>query len=84
MPVFMALLIAMVMDLRNDPRIFSCRAMFFATSVACVSGRMTSLMLSLIFFPTSFWSWLPSFSMFEPFAPMSTPGRAVWMITVIR
>ena len=58
--------------------------MFSATSFAFVSGRLISLMRSWIFLPIDFCSFPPSFSMLAPLAPISTPGRPVWMITVTR
>ena len=60
------------------------REMFSATSFAFVSGLLISLMRSWIFLPIDFCSFPPSFSMLAPLAPIRTPGRPVWMITVTR
>ena len=54
--------------------------MFSATSLASISGLRISTMLRLTSLPVIFARSPRSFSMSAPFLPMTTPGRAVWMV----
>ena len=55
--------------------------MFSATSVASISGLRISTMFSATS-PLVILARSPrSFSMSAPFLPITTPGRAVWMVT---
>ena len=80
-PSRMADCTARFMARRNATRRSSCCAIDSATSVASISGLRTSTMLmvtsALVMLVTS----LRSFSMSAPFLPITTPGRAEWMVT---
>ena len=64
---------------RKATRFWSCSAIDCATSFASSSGRLISLMLTLIALPVSLWSSRRSASTSEPDLPITIPGRAVEM-----
>ncbi len=72
---------ARFMARRNATRRSNCWAMESATRVASTSGLRTSTMLittsEVVILPTI----LRSLSMSAPFLPITTPGRAEWMVT---
>jgi hypothetical protein len=66
---------------RNATRRSSCWAIDSATSVASISGLRTSTMLMTTSILVIFETLLRSLSMSAPFLPITTPGRAEWMVT---
>ena len=69
---------------RKLTRFCSCSAIDWATSFASSSGRLISLMLMWTFLPVIECSSLRSASTSTPDLPITIPGRAVKMSTVIR
>ncbi len=69
---------------RKLTRFCSCSAIDWATSFASSSGRLISLMLMCTFLPVIECSSLRSASTSTPDLPITIPGRAVKMSTVIR
>src|SRR5580658_2880748 len=65
---------------RNATRRSSCWAIDSATRVASISGLRTSTILIATSEVVSLATCLRSFSMSAPFLPMTTPGRAEWML----
>src|SRR5258708_3568098 len=72
---------ARFMARRNATRRSSCWAIDSATSLASSSGLRISMMLRTTSLSVSFATALRSFSMSAPFLPMTTPGRAEWIVT---
>src|SRR5215472_702695 len=72
---------ARFMARRNATRRSSCWAMVSATSVASISGFLTSTILRCTSEEVSLASSVRSFSISAPFLPISTPGRAVCTVT---
>src|SRR5438477_5295550 len=66
---------------RNATRRSSCCAIDSATSCASSSGFRISTMLMTTSLSVSAATDLRSFSMSAPFLPITTPGRADWMVT---
>ena len=75
--------IAFFMARRNETRCSSCLAMCSATSWASRSARLISSMLSWTCFFVSAFISSESLSTCSPLRPMTRPGRAVLMPTVI-
>src|SRR6478736_911855 len=66
---------------RNATRRSSCCEIDSATSCASSSGLRISTMLITTSLSVSFATTLRSFSISAPFLPITTPGRAEWMVT---
>ena len=65
---------------RMETRRSICWAMFSATSWASISGLRISTMFTCTSEPVIFPISVRSLSMSAPFLPITTPGRAVWMV----
>src|SRR5881227_3638502 len=72
---------ARFMARRNATRRSSCCAIDSATSVASSSGLRISTMLMTTSDAVMSATFLRSLSMSAPFLPITTPGRAEWMVT---
>ena len=68
---------------RNATRRCSCSAMLRATRYASSSGVRISLMFTRTRWPVVFSSSVRSRSTLAPLRPMTMPGFAVWIVTVI-
>ena len=82
-PLRMVLVTARFIARRNITRFSICCAMLSATSVASSSGLRISAMLSRTSATAIFISFATStrsFSMSSPLRPITTPGRAVWIV----
>src|SRR6516165_4454457 len=66
---------------RNATRRSSCCAIESATSVASISGLRTSVILITTSESVNFDTILRILSISAPFLPMTTPGRAEWIVT---
>ena len=71
---------ARFMARRKATRRSSWPAMFSATSLDSISGLRISRMFRCTSLPVIFCRSWRSFSMSAPFLPITTPGRAVWMV----
>src|SRR5580704_13674144 len=80
-PKSLAVCNAFFMARRNETRRSSCNAMFSATSWASSSGVFTSTMSTYTSLPVLRLSSSLSLSISAPLRPMTTPGRAVRMVT---
>ncbi len=80
-PSRMADCTARFMARRKATRRSSCWAIDSATSCASSSGLRISTMLMTTSLSVSLATERRSFSMSAPFLPMTTPGRAEWMVT---
>ncbi len=80
-PSRMADCTARFMARRKVTRFSSCWAMFSATSLASSSGFLTSTMLRVTSPEQRCASSRRSVSISCPFLPITTPGRAVWIVT---
>src|SRR5450432_2604490 len=79
-PRRMAFCIARFIARRNMIRFSSCCAIESATSWASISGFLISSMLSPTSVPIILRSSARSVSISSPFLPMTTPGRALWIV----
>ncbi len=79
-PSRIAFCIARFMARRNMIRFSSCWAIESATSCASISGLRISSMLRPTSVPIILRRLARSVSMSSPFLPMTTPGRALWIV----
>src|SRR3954468_23803331 len=79
-PRRIAFCIARFIARRNMIRFSSCWAIESEMSCASISGLRISLMLSPTSLPIILRRSVRSVSMSSPFLPMTTPGRALWMV----